>query len=271
MIKSGIYKITKINTNEFYIGSSCNIKKRWQHHLNDFKDNRHSNSYLQRIYNKYGKNIFRFEILVSCPKQYLIKLEQWFIDNLKPKYNLCPNASGMSGYKQTKEHIQKRVKSLIGRKPTKKTRLRISKSNLGRKHSPEHIEERTIRNRKKIYQYDLSGNFIKEWRSIIEAMRFFKCSSINRAYRGIGPSAIGFIWIDKKNKKEIQNRINRIKRSKPIKYIYQLNLLGKLLNVFQNMKEVEDYLEIKEANKNIHNVCTGKRKTAYGYKWKKIL
>lgn len=44
--------------------------------------------HLQRSVNKYGFENFRFEILAICPKEYCVKLEQWFLDTLKPTYNI---------------------------------------------------------------------------------------------------------------------------------------------------------------------------------------
>lgn len=86
---SGIYKITNILNNDYYIGSSNNIKVRWTDHSSLLKNNKHSNIFFQRAYNKYGKHNFKFEIIATCPNEYLIRLEQWFIDNLNPKYNLA--------------------------------------------------------------------------------------------------------------------------------------------------------------------------------------
>lgn len=47
--------------------------------------------------------------------------------------------------------------------------------------------------RKKINQYDLKGNFIKEWESISEASKHVK-GDINSFLRGKQKQAGGFIW-----------------------------------------------------------------------------
>jgi len=104
MGKTGIYKITNPINKQFYIGSASNnfLKRFWQHrrllHLN-----KNPCKYLQRIYNK-NKNVnFTFEILELCDKQNCIKKEQYYIDTLNPKYNLCKIAGSSLGRKPSKQ------------------------------------------------------------------------------------------------------------------------------------------------------------------------
>lgn len=92
-METGIYKITNIINNKFYIGSSHNLKSRKWQHFNCLKRNKHHCIKLQRSYNKYGKDNFIFEIIAKCPKEYLIKLEQFFLDTLKPILNSYLSAS----------------------------------------------------------------------------------------------------------------------------------------------------------------------------------
>lgn len=97
--KAGIYKITNIVNNKFYIGSSTNIYKRFHGHKSKLINNVHSNPKLQSSFNKHGINNFKFEIIAICPKEYCIKLEQWFIDTQKPIYNISPTAKNTTGCK----------------------------------------------------------------------------------------------------------------------------------------------------------------------------
>lgn len=65
--------------------------------------------------------------------------------------------------------------------------------------------EHAIRNKiikcKPINQYDLEGNFIKEWRSISSACKYYKNSHIWGAVYSKSHLANGFIWKLKENKK----------------------------------------------------------------------
>lgn len=110
-MNSGIYKITNIVNNKCYIGSANNLKRRkWEHFCN-LKYNRHCNKKLQFSYNKYSKDNFIFEILAICPKEYCIKLEQWFIDKLKPEFNILTIANSRLGIKQSESQKQKSSES----------------------------------------------------------------------------------------------------------------------------------------------------------------
>ena len=67
------------------------------------------------IYKELGINMesnFKFNILVTCPKEYCIKLEQWFIDNLKPEYNIRLKADSNIGIKFSDEHKKKLSESI---------------------------------------------------------------------------------------------------------------------------------------------------------------
>lgn len=62
---SGVYKITNLKNNKFYIGSSVNILKRWKSHKERYT-NANSKEYNKPLYvemRKYGLKNFKFEIL----------------------------------------------------------------------------------------------------------------------------------------------------------------------------------------------------------------
>jgi group I intron endonuclease len=98
-----VYKITNTLTGDFYIGSSTNLYKRYYTHVNHMKKGKMSCILLNRAAKKYGEENFSFEILVKCPPEYVLKLEQWFISNLNPKYNVAKIAGSNLGIKRTEE------------------------------------------------------------------------------------------------------------------------------------------------------------------------
>lgn len=102
-MNSGIYKITNLITKDFYIGSAINFYKRKHAHFSTLKTNTHKNPHLQNAYNKYKKENFIFEIIAKCPVEYLLKLEQWFINTQNPHYNICKVAGNTLGVKWTDE------------------------------------------------------------------------------------------------------------------------------------------------------------------------
>ena len=86
----GIYRITCTENSQIYIGSSVNIKERWQQHLALLRGNRHSSTYLQNSYNKYGEDSFKFEVLVKLiefNEEILRDLEWYYIEKYQPAFN----------------------------------------------------------------------------------------------------------------------------------------------------------------------------------------
>ena len=59
-IIAGIYGIKNKKDGKLYIGYSKNICVRWGQHRSDFRNNKHDNEWMQKVYNKYGKDIFEF-------------------------------------------------------------------------------------------------------------------------------------------------------------------------------------------------------------------
>lgn len=91
---SGVYKIYFNGTNNFYIGSSNNIYKRIIYHRSRLKRNIHENACIKNAFNKYGINNCFIEVMIECNVENLLKHEQYFIDTLKPEYNIKKNATG---------------------------------------------------------------------------------------------------------------------------------------------------------------------------------
>ena len=63
---SGVYKITNLINNKFYVGSSINLKQRKHAHFYSLKLGKHKSPYLQNAFNKYGIENFVFEVIKYC-------------------------------------------------------------------------------------------------------------------------------------------------------------------------------------------------------------
>jgi len=128
--KSGIYRWNNLITNKSYIGSSISLGGRFS--------NYYSLSYLKNrvkkgssiIYNsllKYGYYNFSIDILEYCEPSLLIKREQYYIDILKPEYNISKIAGSRLGTKQseeTKQLISNALKNRVFSNKSKKKKLK---------------------------------------------------------------------------------------------------------------------------------------------------
>jgi group I intron endonuclease len=140
-----IYKILNKIDNKFYIGSTCNIKKRWKQHINSLHQGKHHSIYLQRAWDKYGEINFIFSIIGSCSKKEAKEYEQYFLDTYKSYdynigYNMNHKVDSRKGRPMSKEAIEKYKIKRKNQIPTNKGRVfseewiwNLSKSHIGQK------------------------------------------------------------------------------------------------------------------------------------------
>ena len=88
----GVYKITNQSNGKVYIGQSVEVEDRIYKHKLSLKGNYHKNDHLQKAWNKYGEDSFKFELIKSCKVKYLDRLEKLYIRiynsmNVKCGYN----------------------------------------------------------------------------------------------------------------------------------------------------------------------------------------
>jgi group I intron endonuclease len=90
---------------------------------------------------KYGYSSFRLEILEYCDPSSIIEREQYYIDLLKPEYNILQVAGSLFGYKHTPESVEKMREIALNRSDETKAKLR--EAALGKRYN--HTEETKIK------------------------------------------------------------------------------------------------------------------------------
>ena len=119
---SGIYRITNTITGDFYIGSSNDVKRRWNEHKCKSKWNEQPNNQMYIDMRKHGVDKFVFEIIEEVEENKLKEAEQQFIETLQPSYNQM-NAKGwnIERYKEyRKEYMKEYQKSDKGKESKRK-------------------------------------------------------------------------------------------------------------------------------------------------------
>jgi len=115
---SGIYIIrSTCNLRRVYVGSAKNISIRWSLHRRDLAKGRHHSIKLQRHYDKYGAEDLIYEMLELCPIEALINREQYYIDKLRPYFNICKIAGSSLGVRRSRKTRDKLRATHLG-KPT---------------------------------------------------------------------------------------------------------------------------------------------------------
>lgn len=94
MNQSGIYKITCLPTGKLYVGSAAIFRKRRDRHWQHLREKKHDNLHLQRAWEKYGPDAFKFEVLeVIEDRALMLGREQHWIDALNTYadgFNMMP-------------------------------------------------------------------------------------------------------------------------------------------------------------------------------------
>jgi group I intron endonuclease len=214
MKESGVYEIRNIFNNEIYIGSSINLLKRKYDHFYLLRKNNHSNKHLQNSFNKYGEDNFKFTIIKFCKIDKCLELEQFYINELNPFYNINPFAGNSMGIKHSEETKKKMSNSLMGHIVSESTKEKQRKSMIiickNRTNEEQKIiNEKIIKTREKnglsetqmkiskpILQLSLNNNPIKEWLSCNQIMRElgYHAIHISRCCRDKRKTSYGYKW-----------------------------------------------------------------------------
>jgi len=215
-MKAGIYKLTN-PTGKVYIGESGNIDKRWSSYacLDVKKQPKLYDSLLNYGWENHQKEKLEFiddpEIRKQREVQYIELYDSYNNGLNSTKKNRGPShlsiesrnkiskvhkgrkkpmtsekLKGKSKPPRTKEHCDKISKALKGYKQTEQHKLNKSKAMKGKSVTSKYV-----------LQYDLQGNFIKEWNSAKSACLYYSDKDMNGVSAcclGKQKTAFGYIW-----------------------------------------------------------------------------
>lgn len=218
-----IYKITNLKNGKVYVGSSSRGTARLDEHRKKLNCGKHTNRHLQLSWNKHGSENFTFEIIENvCDNGLLIEREQHWMDFYMERcemYNVRRLADRNTGIKHSGETIE--ILRRISREHFDKNGHKslydfwsdkygadiadVKMSEYKEKHSERVSGENNPMygkrgqknpNIKKIRQYRLDGEFIREWDGIVLASDdlLIKAQNISECCLGKRKTAGGYIW-----------------------------------------------------------------------------
>lgn len=195
--KIGIYKLWFENDPKKrpYIGSAVRkgvhyskkgFLSRLNLHLSNLINNHNCTPKLQNAFNKYGLDNLRFEIIEILeegkPNTYYAEIETKYIaefDSVKNGWNI--NING---------------KNCVGTPMREEVKIKIGAANSGKNNGMYGKFNEKNPTSKRVYQYDLDGNFIKGWESAREIERTLHIcyKQISQSMKTKSKYCKGFLW-----------------------------------------------------------------------------
>jgi group I intron endonuclease len=100
-------------------------------YLNINQLKRNNNMLICRALLKHGHRNFSLEILKYCSPAKCLKWEQFYLDLLKPSYNILKIAGSLLGFKHSEKSRAKISAAMFGKTRSEETRGKISASHEG--------------------------------------------------------------------------------------------------------------------------------------------
>ena len=264
----GIYKIENKINGKIYVGQSICIERRWEEHLY------HSShcSLLKYALEKYGKDNFIFSVIEECVQSDLDEREIYWINyynSYKSGYNLTRGGRGTVQYSVEEIYNDYMVTGSMNQ-TAKNIKCSI---NTVRKVLHEYgIDKTNLQENKPVEAVDtMTLKVVKKYSSIQEAAddNNITRGAITKVLSGRGNSAAGYYWrLQGEEKTFVASSSKRWKNK-----VQQIDIkTQKVINEFESAADAADFLgkDRKNGGSQIIAVCNGRRKTAYGYLWKKL-
>lgn len=247
----GIYCIESRIDNKKYIGQSIDIERRFQSHRSNLRNNKHNNTHLQGAWNLYKEDNFVFYIIERCEKCNLDDRERYYIS----MYNLTDDKFG---YNIEDGGSESKNISEATRKKMSLTRQNIS----------EEVRENMslAQNSIPIYQIDLNGNIVNEWRGARTAAKKLNIDqgAIHQCLHHGRRTYRNYIWLFVSEYQNF-NLKNYINNNTQPRAVVQLTMDGEFVKEWlsANSTKVDGF-----GCSAIIKCCkSGGEKSHHGYRW----
>lgn len=274
-----IYKISNKVNNYNYVGQTVNpIQNRWNQHLNTY-NNKNSCSFnyvLYKAMRKYGIENFTIEQIEECNNSLLDERERYWIKKLNSfylngcGYNMTFGGEGIIKYSdddilalwEQGLKVSQIAEKLNALPSTISQRLQTLKPGEARKRHFNSLK-------KEVLQYDLNGNFIKEWDSAADAEKELSTGyggNITRCCKKERTMAYNYLWKYKDDKTPIIKLMVNYANSLKCNGVDRIDKNGNILEHFNTAAEAERKRNITRGR--ISTVCNSiKQSKAGGCYW----
>lgn len=222
----GIYKYENLITHQIYIGQSVDLSERYKKHKYNMLDLNHTEDFYEAL-RTYGLENFDYVVLEEFND-----FDQELLNNLECYYIEKYNSMRPNGYNMV---------------PGGSNGAGLAKG-------------------KKVYQFDVYGNFIQTFSSAHEASRAvgIDFSSICSCCRKEKSNTKNYQWSYIQNDPDIKDISETLKYHN--RKIFQYDKNGNTIKSYNTLKEASELSGI--AKSSISNACRGKIKSAGGFLWR---
>ena len=262
-----IYKITNNINGKIYIGQTrVTEPQRWQQHVwHAYNDSDNDSLLLCRAIKKYGKENFTRTIVEECDNWFLNEREKYWINyfnstNHEIGYNVVEGGEGHSKY--SNEEIIKAYKD-YGSITKASEAIGMSREQMSKRLQAMGIQTtREI----SVCQYDLQGNFIKEYSTMAEAAKETNTPLYHIREQGVYNK---FLWLYKNNTQTPKERLSQLSNLvHNLLDIQQYDEFGELIAEFSNASEASKVTGINLSS--IKAASDGRQVSAGGFLWVRV-
>jgi hypothetical protein len=260
--------------NNFIFGSTLDINRRKNYHLYLLKENKHDNSKLQELYNKYKE--IRFKIVQKDVPEDILRIVEdiWIGANCSKKSDnkgglnvingSCTQVKFKEQLSQHRSEVQKRIMSSLTLEEKRKRTIKMKLSKLT---NIKKIGENISKGKKNkctnwdnnqsfpVLQIDLQGNPLKLWSSAYQAQvqkGYLSCRISGVCKKKYGQKTYKKYKWEYVKKEDIlkYNHLRDVevpiclKSRKNIK-VFQKDINNNIIKVWKNSKKICEYYNIK--------------------------
>ena len=273
-----IYLITNFENGKLYVGQTVNTATyRWNKHIEEAYGGNKSNSLLHRAIVKYGASGFGICVLEECADTELNEREKHYIKEYDTYYthdkgyNLTWGGEGVTKYSDdeilylwNQGYRNCEIARLLGAKDnTISLRIRALVGNgvaQSRRADSQKIS---------IIQYDLYGNYLRDWDSATTAEKELGLSggSISRCCNKQRVMTGNFLWKRSDDDTPVEELMLNYARSMKCCAVDLIDDSGNIIKTYESGKAAE--LELGIGRGKVSEVCNNNygRKSAGGYKF----
>lgn len=189
--KAGIYIWTHLESNTMYVGSSVDLYRRLKYYYSKVNLTRNTKSKIYNAILHHGHSAFSLTIieyidLTNLPKDkiknFILGREQYYINFIKPGYNILKKAGSLLGFKHSPDTILKfkdRINannSMFNKSQRDESKLIMSQIKIGKLRSLETKLKISLTNSRKVFIFTDEKIKIKHFNSYSEAAEYLNCS-----------------------------------------------------------------------------------------------